>query len=100
MQSVLLETTDQGVAVRLVGEITLAEAAALKAILVEALDARSAVIDCTNLEAVDVAVLQLLLAAKRVAQKRGTTFQFSDSPQSTLASYSAAAGLPAPDDWK
>jgi anti-anti-sigma regulatory factor len=100
MESIQVEPADQGVAVRLIGEVTLAEAAALKERLLEALDAAAVLIDCRQLQTVDVAVLQLLLAARRSAAEHHKTFQIVDSPDSTLAACCAAVGLQSPGEWK
>jgi len=86
--------------VRLAGEVTLGEAGALKERLLEAIEAGSILVDCENLQAVDLAVLQVLLAAKRMALKRGRPFRMRDSADWALASCSAAAGLPEPGDWQ
>ena len=100
MDSIRVESIAEGAAVRLTGDVTLAEAASLKKHLSKALEAPVVLLDCENLGTADLAVLQLLLAAKRLASKRGNTFRINDSGESTLAACCAAAGLPGPASWQ
>ena len=95
-----MESRTEAAAVHLSGEITLLEAANLKERLLEALAAPALQLECENLLAVDLAVLQVLLAARRTAAQRGRPFHINDSPDSTLAACALAAGLPEPGKWQ
>lgn len=69
MSAFSLETTEQAALVHLAGELTIEEAAALQSSLRVALrQPRELVIDPAELARIDVAALQVLLAAAHAAQ--------------------------------
>lgn len=84
------------VSLPLVGDLTVRQAAALHARLIEALaGARHLMLDCAAAERVDLTFLQLVLAARANARAQGGDLTLS-SPSSAVTEAACRAGLAGP----
>jgi ABC-type transporter Mla MlaB component len=78
------------------GVLGLRSIAALHAHLLQAMTGRTAIrIDCTNAESVDASVIQLLLAARRSAERDNVALDIAAPPDGALHRALMRCGLPA-----
>ncbi len=95
--AIALNELAEGKVLRLSGEINLSLAVKLKALLVEALDSASPlVVDVGDAIEIDLACLQLLVAAERTFAQRQIRFAVEDSAAGLWAASVRAAGFPEP----
>lgn len=90
-----MRSVDDEVTLALRGALTISRVDELRAEILESIHAHPAVaLDCAEAEEVDVAFLQLLIAANHTAEKLGKTIRFVAPPPSTLADVIARCGFP------
>ena len=87
------QPTSNPLVVRLSGEVTLLDGGNLKTRLIEALSAPAAILDCSELASIDLAGLQLVLAAVRAFARDGKPLSLTDSPAGVLHTAASVAGL-------
>jgi anti-anti-sigma regulatory factor len=88
----LIETTPFALAFD--GGLTIAQADAIHAALLDALQNHSAVvIDCAGVEEIDLTFLQLLISASRTALAANKSFHFSSPPTGLLADAISRCGF-------
>jgi len=84
---------------RLSGRLTINEAEALRDVLVGWLaEGRDLRLETRDLEAVDVAGLQLLIAVRRSAERAGKAVRLASAPEGALLAALVAAGFRPADD--
>jgi anti-anti-sigma regulatory factor len=95
-----LDSTNDGrVILTANSSVTLAQAAALKAQLLKVLDSgRSAVLNLEGTEEIDLACLQVVLAACRTFAARGQRLEVADSAGGIWTSSLEAAGIVTPSE--
>jgi anti-anti-sigma regulatory factor len=91
----MTSTADPPRIVALKGALTLANAESTKAALLAGLDAGAIMLDCSDVEDVDVTGVQLLLAACRSAAARDNAFGLAAPLPAFLAETFERCGLPA-----
>jgi ABC-type transporter Mla MlaB component len=86
---------NEAVTLALQGNLTISRIDEIHAELFTALHAYVAVdLDCTQAEDVDVAFLQILIAANRTAEKLGKAIRFATPPSGALAAAITRCGFP------
>lgn len=88
-------SVNDAVTLALQGTLTISRADELRAEILEAIHTHPVVaLDCAEAEDVDVAFLQLLIAANRSAEQLGKTVRFLAPPSGVLADAIMRCGFP------
>lgn len=88
-------SVDNAVTLALQGTLTISRVDELRTEILESIHTHPAVaLDCTEAKEVDVAFLQLLIAANRTAEKLGEAVRFLAPPSAVLAEAITRCGFP------